>query len=142
MPRYSLRGAGNDAKTGLLVYMPSHDILTNKSRQTRPFHFVKMPNYLCAIQNAKESSVWWHTGHIGFTPDKGPSDLLLLRDITTSFSTALMKGMCPMTLFDITQRYIWPNLILMLCTTQLFIVVTYREGSERSSIPVLYGEIK
>lgn len=36
----------------------------------QPFHLVKTPNYLCAIQNAKESSVWRHTGHIGFSPDK------------------------------------------------------------------------
>lgn len=35
--RYSLRDAGNDAKTGLVVYMPSDDILSAKSRQTSPF---------------------------------------------------------------------------------------------------------
>lgn len=74
----------------------------NQQKPTdQPFHLVKTPNYLCAIQNAKESSVWQHTAHIGFTPDKRSSDLLLLADISTSFSAALKKEMSPVTLLDL-----------------------------------------
>ena len=54
---YSLRDAENDAKTWLLVCVPSDDILANKSREARPFILSKTQNYLCANQSAKESSV-------------------------------------------------------------------------------------
>lgn len=53
---YSLRDTENDAKTLVLVCMPSDDILPNKSLETCPFMLSKTLNNLCAIQNTQEGS--------------------------------------------------------------------------------------
>lgn len=55
---YSLRDTERDAKTWLLVWVPSDDILANKSWEIFCFIFSKTQNDLCANQPAEESLVW------------------------------------------------------------------------------------
>lgn len=89
---YSLRDTENDAKTRLLVWAPSDDILAHKSWETRPFILSKTQNYLCANQPAEESLVWRKPVKIDFTPDKGSSDLFfLLTEIAASLILAWAK---------------------------------------------------